>query len=39
MLELLGVVGVGGENCVEVASVVGIELALNECLWSHAGVV
>ena len=36
MLELLGVVSVGCENGIEVASVVGIKLALNECHWVHA---
>lgn len=37
MLELLGVVCVGCENGIDVASIVGIKLALNDCGWIHAG--
>jgi hypothetical protein len=36
MLKLLGVVSISCENGIEVASVVGIKLALNDCRWVHA---
>ena len=38
MFELLSVVSERGHDRADVTSVVGIELALNQCLWIHARV-